>query len=95
MTDIPLASYVAASTLGMLPTAILNCYMGTTLRSMNDILTDETNQTTGWIVLVVQVSCHWIIWGNHGYQSNLPDTYIDHSNAFKICDMMPRLTNAH
>ena len=56
LTDIPLTSYVAASTLGMLPTAVLNCYMGTTLRSMNDILTDETNQTTGWIVLIVQVS---------------------------------------
>lgn len=55
LTDIPLLSYVAASTLGMLPTAVLNCYMGTTLRSMNDILTDETNQTTGWIVLVVQI----------------------------------------
>lgn len=55
LMDIPLSSYVAASTLGMLPTAILNCYMGTTLRSMNDILTDETNQTTGWIVLIVQV----------------------------------------
>ncbi|XP_045192357.1 transmembrane protein 64-like [Mercenaria mercenaria] len=55
LTDIPLLSYVSASTLGMLPTAVLNCYMGTTLRSMNDILTDETNQTTGWIVLTVQI----------------------------------------
>ncbi|XP_060593570.1 transmembrane protein 64-like [Ruditapes philippinarum] len=55
LTDIPLLSYVSASTLGMLPTAVLNCYMGTTLRSMNDILTDETNQATGWIVLTVQI----------------------------------------
>ncbi|WAR12133.1 TMM64-like protein [Mya arenaria] len=55
LTDISLMSYVSASTLGMLPTAILNCYMGTTLRSMNDILTDETNQATGWIVLVIQI----------------------------------------
>ncbi|KAL4235080.1 Transmembrane protein 64 [Mactra antiquata] len=55
LTDIPLVSYVSASTVGMLPTAILNSYMGTTLRSMNDILTDETNQTTGWIVLIIQI----------------------------------------
>lgn len=55
LTDIPLLSYVSASSLGMLPTAVLNCYMGTTLRSMSDILTDETNQKTGWIVLVVQI----------------------------------------
>ncbi|KAH3775976.1 transmembrane protein 64-like [Dreissena polymorpha] len=55
LTNIPLLSYVSATTLGMLPTAILNCYMGTTLRSMSDILTDETNQATGWIILSVQI----------------------------------------
>lgn len=55
LTNIPLHSYVAASSLGMIPTAVLNSYMGTTLRSMNDILTDETNQTTSWIVLSVQI----------------------------------------
>lgn len=55
LTDIPLLKYVAASTVGLMPTAVLNCYMGTTLRRMEDVFTDEKNQATGWIVLIVQI----------------------------------------
>lgn len=55
LTDISLVNYVAASTVGLMPTAILNCYMGTTLRRMEDVFTDEKNQATGWIVLIVQI----------------------------------------
>ena len=55
LTDVSLVTYVTASTVGLIPTAVLNCYMGTTLRRMEDVFTDEKNQATGWIVLIVQV----------------------------------------
>lgn len=56
LTDTPLWSYCAASTIGLLPTTVLNCYMGSTLRTMSDVLTDQSNQTTGYLILSVQVS---------------------------------------
>lgn len=55
LTDTPLWSYCAASTIGLLPTTVLNCYMGSTLRTMSDVLTDQSNQTTGYLILSVQI----------------------------------------
>ncbi|XP_061198393.1 transmembrane protein 64-like [Saccostrea echinata] len=55
LTDIPLLSYCAASTIGLLPTTVLNCYMGSTLRTMSDVLTDQSNQATGYLILSVQI----------------------------------------
>ncbi|KAJ8302603.1 hypothetical protein KUTeg_018999, partial [Tegillarca granosa] len=53
LTDIPLLKYCSASAIGLSPTTILNCYMGTTVRSMEDVLSDES-QTTGYIIFIVQ-----------------------------------------
>nr|XP_022338199.1 transmembrane protein 64-like [Crassostrea virginica]XP_022338200.1 transmembrane protein 64-like [Crassostrea virginica]XP_022338201.1 transmembrane protein 64-like [Crassostrea virginica]XP_022338202.1 transmembrane protein 64-like [Crassostrea virginica]XP_022338203.1 transmembrane protein 64-like [Crassostrea virginica] len=55
LTDISLWSYCAASTIGLLPTTVLNCYMGSTLRTMSDVLTDQSNQATGYLILSVQI----------------------------------------
>lgn len=46
-----------ATALGLLPTQIINVYLGSTLRSMQDVLTDDNTATTGYIVFTVQVSC--------------------------------------
>ena len=56
--------YSAASAVGLGPTAILNCYMGSTLRSMEDVLSDGSNATTGYIIFAIQVI--------YNIQSNLP-----------------------
>ncbi|KAL3858957.1 hypothetical protein ACJMK2_009202 [Sinanodonta woodiana] len=55
LTNIPLLSYIAASVMGLLPFAFLNCYIASTLRSMEEVLTDESNQTTGYIIFIVQI----------------------------------------
>lgn len=55
LTNISLIKYSAASAIGLGPTAILNCYMGSTLRSMEDVLSDESSATTGYLVFAVQI----------------------------------------
>lgn len=44
--------YITATFLGLLPTQILNTYMGTTLRSMEDVLAGKSNNS---IVLIAQI----------------------------------------
>eukprot|EP00053_Salpingoeca_punica_P019919 m.204638 g.204638 ORF g.204638 m.204638 type:complete len:443 (-) comp17748_c0_seq3:1949-3277(-) len=44
--------YMSATVLGLLPTQILNTYMGTTLRSMEDVMAGKNNNT---FVLITQV----------------------------------------
>ncbi|KAK3086448.1 hypothetical protein FSP39_018562 [Pinctada imbricata] len=55
LTSISLWQYCLSSTLGLVPTTILNCYIGSTLRTMEDVLTDESTQATGYIILFVQI----------------------------------------
>ncbi|GAB6032576.1 hypothetical protein CHUAL_011465 [Chamberlinius hualienensis] len=47
--------YLLASMLGLFPTQAINAYIGSTLRSMEDVLNDAHAATTGYIVLAVQV----------------------------------------
>ena len=56
ITDISTPKYLLASMLGLLPTQGLHAYIGSTLRSMEDVLTDEADRTTGYIVFSTQVS---------------------------------------
>lgn len=45
-----------ATALGLLPTQVINVYLGSTLRSMQDVLTDDKTANTGYVVFSVQVS---------------------------------------
>lgn len=45
-----------ASFLGLLPAQCLATYLGSTLRSMEDVLSDHSHATTGILVLCIQVS---------------------------------------
>lgn len=56
LTNIPMLKYSAASAIGLSPTAVLNCYMGSTLRSMEDVLSDGSSATTGYIIFAIQVN---------------------------------------
>ncbi|XP_070000846.1 transmembrane protein 64 [Penaeus vannamei] len=48
--------YLFATVLGLLPTQILNCYLGTTVRSLDEVVSDSSSATaTGWIVFAAQI----------------------------------------
>jgi hypothetical protein len=47
--------YLTASATGLFPTQVINCYLGSTLRSMEDVLTDDSTASTGYLVFAVQV----------------------------------------
>lgn len=50
-----LGQYIAASALGLVPTQVINVYLGTTVRSMEEVLDDEATAVTGYAVLLAQV----------------------------------------
>lgn len=54
-STIGFSRYMLATALGLLPTQIINVYLGSTLRSMQDVLTDDNTATTGYVVFCVQV----------------------------------------
>lgn len=47
--------YHLASALGLLPAQIINIYLGSSLRSMQDVLEDKSTAATGYIVFCFQV----------------------------------------
>lgn len=52
MTSVSYWQFFLASIFGLLPTQVLNTYMGSTVRSMQEVLTDRVD---GYIILGVQV----------------------------------------
>lgn len=48
--------YVGASALGLFPTQLISVYLGTTVRSMEEVLVDENTAHVGYGVLILQVS---------------------------------------
>ncbi|XP_067120523.1 transmembrane protein 64 [Centruroides vittatus] len=55
VSRIQLNTYLVASTLGLFPTQFISVYLGTTLRSIEDVLTDDNTAITGYLVMFVQV----------------------------------------
>ena len=55
VSNLSLPSYIMASVLGLLPTQTLNVYIGSTLRSMEEVLTNSDHMLTGWVILLVQL----------------------------------------
>ena len=47
--------YILASVIGLIPTQTLNVYIGSTLRSMEEVLTNSENMLAGWLILLVQL----------------------------------------
>ncbi|XP_011314998.1 transmembrane protein 64 [Fopius arisanus] len=47
--------YHIASAIGLLPAQIINVYLGSSLRSMQDVLEDKHTATTGYIVFCIQI----------------------------------------
>ncbi|KAI9555755.1 hypothetical protein GHT06_018270 [Daphnia sinensis] len=55
-SSIGVGRYMLATALGLLPTQVINVYLGSTLRSMRDVLTDDNTATTGYVVFCIQVA---------------------------------------
>lgn len=49
-----LPNYLVASSVGLLPTQLLNSYLGTTLRTMEDVIAEQS--VSGYFVFSLQVS---------------------------------------
>lgn len=47
--------YHIASAIGLLPAQLVNVYLGSSLRSMQDVLEDRSTAATGYIVFCFQV----------------------------------------
>ncbi|XP_013790194.1 transmembrane protein 64-like [Limulus polyphemus] len=55
VTSIHWLVYVLASSLGLLPAQIISVYLGTTVRSMKEVLADESTAFTGYGMILVQI----------------------------------------
>ncbi|XP_043541813.1 transmembrane protein 64 [Chiloscyllium plagiosum] len=55
ITDLSLPNYLVASSVGLLPTQLLNSYLGTTLRTMEDVIAEQS--ISGYLIFSLQVSC--------------------------------------
>jgi len=55
MSDISLPRYTAASAGGMLPCQILHAYFGSTLRSMDEVVSSTSSSSTIYAVFAGQV----------------------------------------
>nr|XP_039265162.1 transmembrane protein 64-like [Styela clava] len=55
MSNIKTRHYVAASNIGLFPTQVLNCYIGSTFRSAEDVLS-RGGSIGGYVVFLIQLS---------------------------------------
>ncbi|XP_066873167.1 transmembrane protein 64 isoform X2 [Kogia breviceps] len=53
ITDLSLPNYLMASSVGLLPTQLLNSYLGTTLRTMEDVIAEQS--VSGYFVFCLQI----------------------------------------
>uniref|UniRef100_U3IZ32 Transmembrane protein 64 n=2 Tax=Anatinae TaxID=2068716 RepID=U3IZ32_ANAPP len=53
VTDLSLPSYLMASSVGLLPTQLLNSYLGTTLRTMEDVIAEQS--VSGYFIFSLQI----------------------------------------
>ncbi|XP_038665007.1 transmembrane protein 64 isoform X2 [Scyliorhinus canicula] len=52
ITDLSLPNYLVASSVGLLPTQLLNSYLGTTLRTMEDVIAEQS--VSGYLIFSLQ-----------------------------------------
>ncbi|GFO43488.1 transmembrane protein 64 [Plakobranchus ocellatus] len=55
LSSMPLIKYLIASVGGLIPMTLLNCYMGSTLRTMQDLMNDDSNRMKGVFIFGGQV----------------------------------------
>ncbi|XP_068143404.1 transmembrane protein 64 [Drosophila tropicalis] len=85
ISSINTADYHVATLLGLLPAQTINVYLGSTLRSMHEVLNDNETKLTGYISFVFEVICGvcLMFWVIQKARKELADTLlaVDYANA--------------
>ena len=55
VTNVNFFIYLGSSVVGLLPSQFILCYVGSTLKSMSDVLVNESTAKTGWLVFLFQL----------------------------------------
>uniref|UniRef100_A0A0B6ZRU6 VTT domain-containing protein n=1 Tax=Arion vulgaris TaxID=1028688 RepID=A0A0B6ZRU6_9EUPU len=55
LSSISLTRYLISSIVGLIPMTLLNCYMGTTLRNIQDLVSDGVNSIGGYLIFGGQI----------------------------------------
>lgn len=60
ISSINTRDYHVATLIGLLPAQTINVYLGSTLRSMHEVLSDNDTKLTGYISFLFEVCSLWI-----------------------------------
>nr|XP_045602306.1 transmembrane protein 64-like isoform X2 [Procambarus clarkii] len=91
VSHVPTWLYLLATVLGLLPTQVLNCYLGTTVRSLDDVVSQSASvSATGWGVFAVQIviSIGLTVWVVRRAKAELHKTM-----ASQLSDTQPTLAS--
>ncbi|CAF1032204.1 unnamed protein product [Brachionus calyciflorus] len=55
VTDVDFKKYLSASVIGLMPSQLILCYMGSTLKSMTDVLVNDKTARTASLVFIAQL----------------------------------------
>lgn len=55
ITKVNFHTYILSSVLGLLPSQLILCYVGSTLKSMSDVLVNESTAKSAWFVFIFQL----------------------------------------
>lgn len=64
ITDVNFLTYLISSIIGLLPSQIILCYVGSTLKSMSDVIVNASTAKTAWLVFIIQliIACFVMLW---------------------------------
>jgi uncharacterized membrane protein YdjX (TVP38/TMEM64 family) len=64
ITRVDFFTYLTSSMIGLLPSQIILCYVGSTLKSMSDVIVNASTAKTAWLVFIVQliIACFVMLW---------------------------------
>lgn len=55
LTHVSVPVYTISSVIGMTPLTLVNCYVGSTFRSMEEVWTDNSSHVTGYFIFIAQL----------------------------------------
>ncbi|KAH8405277.1 hypothetical protein KR222_001674, partial [Zaprionus bogoriensis] len=91
ISSIKARDYHMATCLGLLPAQTINVYLGSTLRSMHEVLNDNDTKVTGYISFVFEVICGvaLMFWVVQKARKELSETLLtsDYTNDGKPIDI--------
>jgi len=61
VVNLPVSKYIGCSVVGLLPSQAINAYIGSTLRSMEEVLSNEETMRTGWMLLAAQLALSLLV----------------------------------